>query len=217
MLYSYTSIMTTSEEHRQDQFTSRIVLHDIIKAVSCSRQVSRSEYHEKLDHWLQLQLKTAWFHQPFQTCTREILVNETQPKVIDQRDKLNVQRTVQAKRVWDIMFSIQWQQVQIPRTRSNKASWWSLSLCTSWKVVLKRLAMKGNTTWEVSLRNQCCPTGHIYVSSNSTIWARLSAAFFLINMPHLRAALSLSQPTTALPDERVRSSSKLKLGNGFGM
>lgn len=44
-------------------------------------------------------------------------------------------------------------------------------------------------------------------SSNSTICARLSAAFFLMKKPHLIAALIFSQLTTALP-EREQSSSK---------
>ena len=54
--------------------------------------------------------------------------------------------------------------------------------------------------------------GNVYSSSNSTSWARFSAAFFLIKKPHLIAAFIFSQPTTAFPD-RPRSSSKLGIGD----
>ncbi|MFS8026508.1 hypothetical protein Hanom_Chr16g01487561 [Helianthus anomalus] len=57
------------------------------------------------------------------------------------------------------------------------------------------------------------------LSSSSTIWALLSAACFLMKMPHLNAALSLSHPTTAFPEERVLSTSNPypKLEGVFGI
>lgn len=78
-----------------------------------------------------------------------------------------------------------------------------------------------NPIWEYRTSNNTSPAvsnliklrkqqNTFYNSSSSSIFALLSAALFLTKMPHLRTAFSLSQLTTAFPDERIWSSSSSK-------